>query len=83
MDDLRAADGIKGRGGGGVVYFAMALNFGRGMKDLGLGVENGRVLTDIAGLTGRGVLALSGRAGRDSSLGNGGKLGLNKVGLGC
>ena len=83
MDDLRAADGMRGGGGGGVVYFPLDLDFGQGMKDLGLGVENGRVLTDIAGLTGRGVVALNGRAGRDSSQGNGGKPGLNNVGMGC
>ena len=52
-------------------------------KDLGLGVENGRVLTDISGRTGRGVVALSGRAGLDSSLGNGGSVGLNSGGMGC
>ena len=73
----------EGGGRGGVVYFPLDLDFGRGMKDLGLGVENGRVLTDIAGLTGRGVVALNGRAGRDSSQGNGGKPGLNNVGMGC
>ena len=49
-----------GEGGGGIVYFCL---------DLGLGVENGRVLTEKAGRTGRGVVALNGRAGRDSSLG--------------
>ena len=49
-----------GEGGGGIVYFCL---------DLGLGVENGRVLTEKAGCTGRGVVALNGRAGRDSSLG--------------
>ena len=51
-----------GEGGGGIVYFCLSL---------GLGVENGRVLTEKAGCTGRGVVALNGRAGRDSSLGNG------------
>ena len=57
---------------------------GRLASDLGLGVENGRVSTDISGLTGRGEVALvSGRAGRDSSLGNGGKLGLNNDRMGC
>ena len=39
--------------------------------------------TDISGRTGRGVVALSGRAGRDSSLGNGGRVGLNSGGEGC
>ena len=37
---------------------------------MGLGVEKGRVWTDISGCTGRGVVALGGRAGRDSSLGD-------------
>ena len=44
--------------------------------DLGLGVENGRGLTERAGCTGRGVVALSGRAGRDSSLGIGVRAGV-------
>ena len=51
-----------GEGGGGMLYFCL---------DLGLGVENGRGLTEKAGCTGRGVVALGGRAGRDSSLGDG------------
>ena len=34
-------------------------------------MENGRGLTEEADCTGRGVVALSGRAGRDSSLGIG------------
>ena len=46
-------------------------------------MENGRGLTEKAGCTGRGVVALSGRAGRDSSLGNGGRVGLNSGGMGC
>ena len=83
MEGLGAAGGTTGGGGGGIVCFPLDLVFGRETKDLGLGVEKGRVLTDIAGRTGRGVVALSGRAGRDSSLGNGGNLGLNTGGKGC
>ena len=71
MDVLSAAGGMTGRGGGGR------------MKNWGLGVETGRVSVDKTGRAGRGVLALGDRAGRDSSLGNGGRLGLNWVGLGC
>ena len=55
-----------GEGGGGMLHFCL---------DLGLGVENGRGLTEKAGCTGRGVVALSGRAGRDSSLGIGVRVG--------
>ena len=74
VEKTGAADGMRGVGGGGLVCFGLGLVLyikGRQAKDLGLGVEKGRVWTDISGCTGRGVVALSGRAGRDSSLGNG------------
>ena len=73
----------EGGGGGGIECFPLDLGLGREDLNLGLGVENGRGLADIAGRTGRGVVALSGRAGRDSSLGNGGRVGLNSGGEGC
>ena len=76
---------MRGVGGGGIVCFGLGLVLyikGRQAKDLGLGVENGRVWTDISGRTGQGEVALSGRAGRDSSLGNGGRVGLNSGGEG-
>ena len=43
VENTGAADGMRGEGGGGIVYFCLGLVLGRLTKDLGLGVENGRV----------------------------------------